>query len=172
MGDIRNLPTLYDDCISRTGSGALRVIRNAPRKSTTADPMSAAAAEIRTSLRTVLASWARLVAEERRLEPPPRDMGALSRFLCRHAEWLAAHPAAGEIVDEIRELTRSARRTAYPTGGGRVSVGSCPNCSGELVAHMRRRDDPLPSEIVCTTVPDHTWPATRWATLAREIRRR
>ncbi|TDC85748.1 hypothetical protein E1285_24705 [Actinomadura sp. 7K507] len=134
--------------------------------------MSPAAAEVRTAIRTVLVSWAGLVTDERRLEPPPRDIRALSRFLCRHAEWLAAHPAAGEIVDEIGEITRAARKTAYPNGGGQVPVGDCPNCEGDLVALIRRRDDPLPSEIVCTDFPDHTWPATRWATLARAIQGR
>lgn len=172
VGDIRSLPTLYDDCMSQTGSGTVRVIRNRPRKSTTADPMSAAATEVRTAIRKVLASWASLVADERRLQRPPRDILELSQFLCRHAEWLAAHPAAAEIVDEIGELTRTARRVAYSHGGGRVPVGSCPTCSGELVAYMRRREDSLPAEIVCDTVPDHRWPATRWATLARAIQER
>jgi hypothetical protein len=172
VGDIRNLPTLYDDCMNQSGQGSMRMIRTGPRKNNTADPMSAAATEIRTAIRKVLASWASLVADERRLERPPRDIRALSRFLCRHAEWLAAHPAAAEIVDEIGELTRAARRTAYSNGAGRVPVGSCPTCSGELVAHMRRREDALPAEIVCTAFPDHRWPATRWATLARQIQGR
>ncbi|MFI0481016.1 hypothetical protein [Actinomadura sp. 9N215] len=146
-----------------------RVIRNGPRKSAVNDLLSPAATETRAAIRTVLASWASLVADERRLNPPARDIGALARFLSRHAEWIASHPAAGEMVDEIGDLTRSARKVAYPNGAGRVRVGDCPTCNGELVVLMRNRDDPLPSEIVCTTAPDHSWPATRWATLARKM---
>lgn len=171
-GDLRNLPALYDDCMIRTDPSPTpsRVIRNGPRKSAAADLLSPAATETRAAIRTVLASWASLVADERRLKPPARNIRALARFLSLHAEWLAGHPAAGEAVDEIGDLTRSARKIAYPNGAGRVRVGDCPACNGELVVLMRHRDDPLPSEIVCTTAPDHTWPATRWATLARRMR--
>jgi hypothetical protein len=172
VADLRSLPALYDDCIDRSAPGTLHVIRNGPRKSPGTDPISPAAAELRAAIRTVLASWASLVAQERRLRPPARDIRTLARFLGRHAEWLAAHPAASELVDEVRELARSARKSAHTNGRGRVPVGTCPTCNGELVALMRRSDDPKPSEIVCTAFPEHAWPATRWATLARQIRGR
>ncbi|UED85137.1 hypothetical protein [Streptomyces profundus] len=136
--------------------------------------MNPAAAEIRSTIRNVLASWGGLVAEERRLAPPTRDIPTLARFLGRHIEWLARHPAAGDMVDEIRDLTRRARNIAYPNNVRRVPIGGCPDdgCAGELVALIRRQDDVLPSEIVCTVSPSHSWPVTWWTRLARQIRTR
>ncbi|MCD0448182.1 hypothetical protein LO762_03065 [Actinocorallia sp. API 0066] len=171
MGGLANLPALYDDCVRREETGTLQVRRRGSRKNRSIDPMSPAAVDTRAAIRVVLEHWAGLVASERRVQPPDRDIRVLTGFLRRHAEWLAAHPAAAEAVDEIRDLVLSARRAAYPKGGARSRVGSCPNCSGELVALIRAGDDALPSEIVCTSVPEHAWPAARWATLAREMRR-
>ncbi|TNM32371.1 hypothetical protein FH715_07505 [Streptomyces sedi] len=134
--------------------------------------MSSVATEIRSAMRGTLASWAGLVAEEHRLARPARDVSALSRYLCRHIEWLSRHPAAGELVDEISELTRKAHEVAYSERVRRVSLGRCPapGCDGELVAQMRSRDDVTPSEIACSVSSQHAWPATSWARLARQVR--
>jgi hypothetical protein len=170
--DLLNLPALYSDCSGGTAREAVRVIRKVPQKRSTTDCMTPAAAEIRSAIRTVLASWAGLVAEERRLEPPARDIAALARFLCKHVAWLTRHPAAGDLVDEIRELTRAARNIAYPDTIRRVYIGCCPagDCDGDLVALIRSRSDRRPSEIVCTISHDHSWPITKWTKLARQVR--
>ncbi|GAA4733404.1 hypothetical protein Prum_009570 [Phytohabitans rumicis] len=133
--------------------------------------MNPAAAEIRSSILTVLASWAGLVVEERRLVPPARDLPALARFLCLHADWLTSHPAAGDIADEIYDITRLARSIAYPNNVRRIHIGYCPgaDCAGDLVAVIRPRGDLLPSEIICTVSSDHAWPTTWWTKLARQI---
>lgn len=174
VNNLSNLPTLYSDCNRGASPTVVRAIRKAPKKSAPTDSMNAAAADVRTAILTVLASWAGLVANERRLEPPARDVPALARFLCRHAEWLARHPTAGDVADEIQDLTRTARSLAYPNGVRRVHIGGCPgdDCDGDLVALMRPRDDLLPSEIICTVSSDHSWPITWWTRLARQIRSR
>lgn len=172
MKNLLQLPVLYSDCNRGGSPKVVRVIRKVPKKSATTDSMDPAAAEIRSAIRTVLASWAGLVADERRLGPPARDLPALARFLCRHGRWLARHPAAGDMADEIQDLTRTARNFAYPDSIRRVRIGGCPDgdCAGDLVALIRPRGDPLPSEIVCTLSAGHSWPVTWWARLAREIR--
>lgn len=172
VNDLLNLPGLYADCNGGAGPEVVLVIRTVRRKSTTSDSMSPAAAEIRSAIRTILASWAGLVAGERRVQPPARDILALARFLCRHVEWLTRHPAAGDLVDEVRDLTRTARNIAYPSGVRRVPVGWCPDgdCNGELFALIRHHDDIRPSEIICTISSDHSWPVTRWTKLARQVR--
>lgn len=48
----------------------------------------------------------------------------LSRWLMRHAGWIALHPAADEIVDEIGECIRLAQR-AVDTAPGKVYIGTC-----------------------------------------------
>ncbi|WP_233580752.1 hypothetical protein [Streptomyces triticirhizae] len=173
MSDLLNLPALYSDCDRGTGPEVVRVIRRIPRKSATVDSISPAAAEIRAAIRTVLASWSGLVVQERGVSRPARDIPALSRFLCRHIDWLTRHPAAGDLMDEIRELTRRAHHVAYPDRSRRVPLGYCPvpECEGELVARMRSRDDALPSDIACSISPHHSWPATSWTRLARQVRR-
>jgi hypothetical protein len=172
--NLLNLPALYADCGGGAGPDAVRVIRKSPRKSATSDSMNPAAAEVRSTIRTVLASWAGLVSDERRLEPPARDIPTLARFLGRHIQWLTRHPAAGDMAEEVRELTRNARDVAYPDSVRRVPVGCCPeiDCDGELFAHIRAHDDLLPSEIMCTLSPCHSWPVTWWTKLARRIRTR
>jgi hypothetical protein len=172
VNSLLNLPALYSDCNRGASSKVVRVIRKVPRKSATTDSMNPAAADIRSAIRTVLASWAGLVADERRLEPPTRDLPALARFLCRHVEWLTRHPAAGDIADEIQDLTRTARSIAYPDSIRRVHIGCCPDgdCDGDLVALISTHRDLLPSEIICTISAGHSWPATSWTKLARQIR--
>jgi hypothetical protein len=170
INDLLNLPTLYSDCGTGTRQNLVRVIRKVPRKAAGTDSMNPAAAEIRSSICTVLASWAGLVADERRLEPPIREVRTLAHFLVRHAEWLSRHPAAGELVNEIRDLTRTANDIAYPGSVRRVRVGYCPDseCGGELVARIRPHRD-FSSEIACTMSSGHTWPITWWTKLARRM---
>ncbi|WP_083940320.1 hypothetical protein [Saccharomonospora saliphila] len=133
--------------------------------------MNAAAVEVRSSIRTVLASWAGLVTEERRVEPPARDIAVLARFLVRHVDWLCRHPAAGDLADEIRHLERTAARVAYPDDGRRIRVGHCPapECDGELFALIRPHGDLPRSEITCSESSVHSWPVTRWSKLGSLI---
>jgi hypothetical protein len=172
--NLSDLPTLYSDCNKGASPKVVRVIRNAPRKSVTTDLINPAAAEIRSAILTVLASWAGLVADERRLGPPARDVPTLARFLCRHVGWLTRHPAAGDVADEIQDVTRTARKVAFPNGIRRVHIGYCPDgdCDGDLVALIRPHGDLLPSEIICTISPSHSWPVTWWTKLARQMRSR
>lgn len=154
------------------------------------------AAEARTTVRAVLSSWCRLVSEERGIYPPKRRVEkllplgfigppplvwtlddtptAMGAYLALHADWLAAHPAAGECADELRDLVRLAHPIAYPTGTRSYPVGPCstinPDCTGTLQAVLRRVDSLLPSALVCDTDPTHELPADRWITLGRMLR--
>lgn len=170
--NLLSLPALYSDCTRGAEPEVVRVIRKVARKSAATGTMNAAAAEVRAAIRTVLASWSGLVAEERQLRSPARDVPALARFLCRHVEWLVHHPAAGDLADEIQQLSRVARSVADPKSIRRVHIGDCPDvrCDGNLVAQIRTHGDPLPSEIICTVSAAHTWPVTWWTKLARQMR--
>jgi hypothetical protein len=78
------------------------------------------------------------------------------------------------MADEIQKLTRNARNIAYPDSLRRVHIGCCPDgdCAGDLVALIRPPGDHLPSEIICTISPGHSWPVTWWSKLARQIQSR
>lgn len=152
------------------------------------------AAEARTTVRAVLASWCRLISEERGIRLPSRlrveelplgfigppairphvddTPNAMGAYLSKHADWLAAHPAAGECSDELADLIRMAHPIAYPTGARVFEVGPCVelDCAGTVKAILRRVDALLPSSIVCDTDPAHAWPADQWLTLGRKLR--
>lgn len=56
-----------------------------------------------------LISWTRMVCEERGLRGPDRDdLGVLSGWLLSQLLWLLEHPAAGDLADELRDLSRTA----------------------------------------------------------------
>lgn len=128
------------------------------------------AVQARTTIRHTLVSWCRLVSEERGITLPNDDITSLASYVAKHAQWLGAHPAAGECSDELEELARGKPwRIAYPTGARVVEVGACPldGCGGTVRAILRRTDSLLPSELVCDTDGSHRWSAEKWRAFAR-----
>src|SRR5690606_12537238 len=131
------------------GTGAAERTSGSPDPTRLPNP---AAMEARGTIRAVLAAWCRLIAEERGVELPEDTVAAMGAYIARHAHWLAAHPAAGEASDELRELAHGRPwRVAYPDGTRRVEVGPClyDGCEGTIRAVLRASDSLLPSRIVC-----------------------
>jgi hypothetical protein len=150
---------------------------------------------IRTEIRHVLASWCRLVGEERGHQLPADEVSAMGAYVAKHATWLAAHGAAGEVAEELSSLRRRAWSVAYPNGTRVMEIGPCPQvvvmqhdcegqpvpphhpacvraepCPGTLRAIMRPRDEGLlPSEVVCDTDPQHRWSSSEWRQLDRLV---
>lgn len=163
--------------------------RPGERTTGTRDPgliVNERAVEARSTIRHTLVAWCRLIADERGIGLPADDIHSMARYIARHAEWLAAHPAAGDCSAELRELAHGEPwRIAYPTGSRVFEVGPCPEtvdgqpCPGVVRAVLRRTDSLLPSELVCDWRPDpvpdgwtgHRWPASEWLTLGRKLRR-
>ncbi|GAA0719991.1 hypothetical protein Drose_06275 [Dactylosporangium roseum] len=109
---------------------------------------------------------------------------ALARLVARSADWLAAHDRAGEHAAALRDLSREAHRTAFPTGvrvfelpglnGERYLA--CPEkvddsepCPGNLWTILRRDGDRLPPQIMCNHDDEHQWPASQWLKLGRRM---
>jgi hypothetical protein len=164
------LPSLYDEC------GRLLAGSDQPRDRTSGGPMpgmpfNTAAADVRESILGVLASWAGMVVEERRVSAPARTVRALARFLRTHADWMAAHGTATEATQEVTQLVRSARQVAYPNPVRRVPIGTCveAGCAGELFALVQPQESLLPPEISCAADPCHSWPAHQWMQLSRRV---
>jgi hypothetical protein len=190
--DITTAPELYDALaqqLATVGSGGEPV-------SGSRDPgmaLNEAAADARATLRAVLASWARVVVEDRGINPPGRSapealpLGfigpprlewvaddsplVVARWLATHVDWLACQPFADEVCAEIRDATSRAWSIAYPSGRRRYEVGPCPlECDGTLWASLARVDDLLPSRLRCSADPEHEWGADQWLTLGRRLR--
>jgi hypothetical protein len=173
--DLRALPPLYDECGRLLGGrerrpDTVRTSRGGPAPGL---PFNTAAADARDAVLTVLASWSGLVAEERRVAPPPREVADLARFMLRHLPWLAAHPAAPELSREIGQATRLARQANDPDPLHRAQVGTCveAGCQGTLTAVVRSREAALAAEVVCSADRAHRWPTEEWVRLSSRMYR-
>jgi hypothetical protein len=153
----------------------------------------------RAEIRNALASWTRIVCEERNVATPARltvrerPLGftgpmpvirvpddstiGLAAFLVRHLDWLAGHNAADELADTFAELAHGrARRIAYPSGARVVEIAPCPclvgadRCEGVIKAIVRPTDALLPTELVCDVDDTHRWSSTQWTRLRRQLR--
>lgn len=134
------------------------------------------AADVRLEIRHVLASWCRLIAEERGVAlPRDESQHTLGAYIRLHEQWLAASDYADEVADEFASLRSRAWATAYPDGVSVRLIGPCPQtedgaaCPGNVKAHMRRADSLLPSKVVCDVNSTHEWTAERWRVLGRSV---
>ena len=101
----------------------VRVSGGSPGGITIDDDVVSARAEVR----SVLASWAGLVAGE---HPgagirPARDVPELCAYLARHLDWLIAHTGAADLVSEIAELHRNVVHVVDPNGPEQRVLGTC-----------------------------------------------
>ncbi|GHF64646.1 hypothetical protein GCM10010218_52800 [Streptomyces mashuensis] len=169
--ELTRLPALYEEC------GRLLGGSDQPREKVSGGPLpglpfNVAASEARSAITGVLGAWAALVAQQRRLPAPPRTPVHLALFLVRHADWLAAHPAAGEVSQEIAQVTRRARRVVDPRTRRRVALGPCAEagCDGTLVAVVSSDRPEQPAAITCDADAAHHWEGSQWLALSRRLR--
>lgn len=130
--------------------------------------LNPAALASRTSIVAVLSAWSSLIVAERGHAAPEPTVRALAEFVASNATWLAAYPAAGDCVDELRELAHGDPwRVAHPSDSRVTVISPCPmwRCDGVLRAIIRRSGR-RPSEIVCSIEPGHRWLAHQWIDLS------
>jgi hypothetical protein len=138
--------------------------------------ISPRAIETRAEIRRTLASWCRLVAEERgHALPRDESQHALGAYIARNAQWLSATDYADEAADELAGLRGRAWAAAYPEGVSVVDIGSCPHaagdglCPGVVKAILRHEASLLPSKIACSADSTHEWTTERWRALGRAL---
>ncbi|MFD4659814.1 hypothetical protein ACFWP2_29775 [Kitasatospora sp. NPDC058444] len=121
------------------------------------------AMDLRSRMTETLASWARLVVDETR-SPGPRHHGVVSLvdFLRQNIEWLAAHPAAADFDEEVRQLLESCRTVLGPTLERRTPIGVCPEADCHSTLHVIRQADAAArhSSIACDS--GHVLPPQEW----------
>jgi hypothetical protein len=111
-----------------------------------------AALMARSAILSTLASWAGLVRDERPVRVSlQREVAALSRFLLIHLDWLATHPAARELSDELEEAVGMAERVVQPSVAQKLEVGKCEKhgCGSTLYATLRDENGRSPSLVSC-----------------------
>lgn len=155
-----------------------------PNKPGSREPNEAAVWS-RAHIRHTLASWCKLIAEDRGLSLPDDDVHAMASYIGRHSMWLAAQSFADEVCVELRELAFGrARAVAYPSGGRSYQIRAadgqpvpCPcriegedeKCGGTLWAILRRSDSPLPSELACDVDDGHRLASTQWLRYGQQL---
>jgi hypothetical protein len=122
------------------------------------------------AIESILSSWAKLVADERGI----RSRGAtdskvtrLTRFLLTHLDWIAAHPAAPDFVQEVHDLAATARRSCqFIEDLSNSLLHECviPGCPGKLGVHVGSRGEP---QVGCEL--GHAWTAEEWLLLGRQL---
>ena len=156
--DLAAIWGLYEEC-----GRVLDGIRRPGEKTTGGElpglPFNTAAVEARSAIMGILVSWCALVAEERIVTAPKRNVHALAAFLARHVHWLAAHAAASDVSREVAKAARQARWAARGDYVRHVRVGHCVErgCQGELVTTVRPAGASGAADIVCRSDPSHHW---------------
>ncbi|WP_424217477.1 hypothetical protein ACN20G_35520 (plasmid) [Streptomyces sp. BI20] len=167
------LTHLYEECERILAGPALDGLREKTGGGSLPGlPFNGPAAEARSGIVALLGSWSGLVAQERELDAPTRDVPRLASFLTCHLDWLAAHPAAADLSVESARLARAARRIAFPDPARTIRLGRCPepDCAGALTAAVHRTGRPTGNpEIRCTASPTHRWSSDRWIALRASL---
>jgi hypothetical protein len=95
-------------------------------------PYSEGASLAAAELKNTLATWARIVADETRDDPPPDTITGIAAWLRPRAGWLRHHPAGQEAHDTITDAVHQARR-ACDRPAERLYAGVC-DCGTHLYA--------------------------------------
>lgn len=120
-------------------------------------------------LRAVLVGWVR------DLEPDPTyhpadTVGAMARWMLGRRGQVVVHPAAGDIVTELLEVTRRGWRLIDLAPRTRVNLHDpCPDCGAGLRATMHDVDDPRPNLVWCLGEARHRWEPMQWVRLGQRL---
>jgi hypothetical protein len=163
--NLSRIPRLYAETEQALAPSTVRsVVRVSGSAPTATLPVRNQVVQARARVLSTLSSWSALVADERGVTAPRREVREMVVFLHRHLTWLMRHPAVRDLVAEVDEAVHQARRCLQSGQSRQVQVGTCrkPDCSGTLVAHMRSSGSGLPSEIRCVSDPTHRWAPHEW----------
>ncbi|MFE1360982.1 MULTISPECIES: helix-turn-helix domain-containing protein [Streptomyces] len=162
--DLRRLPALYEQC-GELLTGTSRPLDRTSGGPLPGMPFNTAAADARSAIVGTLRGWAALTIDEGPTDRIPEDTPArLTVFLLRHADWLAAHPAAGELSAEAARCVRRARRVIDPGRRGGTRIGDCvmSGCSGTVVTLAESGAPGGALQVGCTADPAHRWSGREW----------
>lgn len=135
--------------------------------------------EVRADMVNATATWARSIADDRKVGLPPDLLPAVCLFLTAHSDWTLMQPFGPAFTLDMLGPWETGMSLLQPNEARRFAVGPCPEdgCTGTLIARLRPHDSLLPHEVTCDQSPIedgnalHAWTADRWLTLGRKIRR-
>ncbi|SFW78349.1 hypothetical protein [Amycolatopsis australiensis] len=169
--DLAELPRLYDDCESLLIAAPRALTEKVSGRFVKDAQLNDTAVSVRSDMVAILASWAGLVTAERAVtRPARRDVATLASFVAAHLDWLLAHPAAADFVDEVTTLARAARQAAQPGARIHLELGQCvrPGCESALFATTHGDGGTsLTGHVRCES--GHVWKAHQWLPLADRL---
>lgn len=127
LGDI---PALWDELETVLVKQA-RYAAAEFRRGEQALPFNDAASELGWVLRNTLATWCRLIGEERGRELPDDNPPAMARWVLNHVSWLRHHRAGHEAVEEIKSVVDDIR-DMVDRPKPRIYAGPCPDCQKDM----------------------------------------
>ena len=146
------LPALYRECehmlVARPKREVERVRGGLPGSAS----INEAAVSARSTIISTLATWAGLVRDERPVAVElRREVTPLSAFLRAHIEWLAAHPIAQGLSEELEDAVAMAQRVVHPEAGRKLKVGACDRqeCTSTVYATFRAENGRVPTQVSC-----------------------
>ncbi|MFC0041601.1 hypothetical protein [Actinomadura rayongensis] len=162
---------LHEQCGRLLGGNVRPGVGKIAKTPPAAAPFNIEAAEARSKIQSFLIQWARVVVVQRRVSAPRCEVSGLAAFLGTHAAWVAGHPAAEAVPDQLASLVARARYAAFPEERPQ-SIGRCvePGCGGRLL--RRAGSDQEPAQIECSRDPGHVWRSHEWLDLRRRIGQR
>lgn len=168
--ELVDLPRLYLETEHRLGSPYRMGVERVSGSKTVGIVLSDSVMETREQVVSGLASWAALVADQRALTPPHREIRELAAFLLRNLDWLARHEAVGDLTAELTELTVAARIAAYRESSRHFRLGPCAHhsCEQPVLATVTATESTDDCLVAC--LAGHEWPMHRWIELNLETR--
>ena len=129
LGDVPALWEELDTVLTKQARYAAAEFRRGEQ----ALPFNDAASELGWVLRNTLATWCRLIGEERGKDLPDDNPPAMAKWLLSHVNWLRHHRAGHEAAEEILSAVRAIRK-AVDRPAPRVYAGPCSDCGADMYA--------------------------------------
>lgn len=177
LGEVAAIVDELDVTLSRqarVGSGG----KGGPAHERT--PAHLGAMAVAGDLANTLTTWARDVIGEAQVRAWPVDgkppAVTAAWLLLSELPAIRKHPAAAELVDEVVDAVRQARRVIDRAANRTIIfVGPCPeqddegaDCLGEIHAFIPIEDD-RPSRMECNANSSHKWTSIQWLRAGKRI---
>lgn len=149
-GHLRELERLVAEMPARHDDLDRALLASGPKTHTTSSPgltVDEAAADLRMHMTNLVASWCRVVAEDRGITTPAGpELARTSPWLIPHLQWCAAHRWVDEMLTELRQVTgRAIGLTDIPARRIRLGEQCLTHTDGErcdgIVTIIIRGDD-------------------------------
>lgn len=177
--ELAELPGLYLRCESMLVRFPPALAQRVAGGGTTGLVLDEGVTSVRSDILCVLASWSGLVADERFVGRPGRDVGEMAAFLVRHLDWLLAHQAGACFAAELVGVAGFAREVCGSGSGAGRELGRCveDGCEQVMVAGPGSSGSGSAGsagsaglEVRCGA--GHAWGPRQWLRLARQIQDR